>query len=409
MTAGASGSGNGTVTFSAAANPAAQTRQGTISIGGQTFTVNQAAAPCTYSVSPLSSSVGASGGGGIGKRHRADRLRVDGGHQYAGVVERQRGCERQRQRHGDVRGRRQWRRPDAPGHADDRRTDLHGESGGARLLVLAHAGQRLGRGDGRDGIHSRGRAGRLRLDRRQQRRVVADDHGRRRRQRQRHDRYSAAANSQTQTRQGTLTIGGQTFTVNQAAAACSFTISPATLSVAANGASSSTSITTTSSCPWSSQSNAGWITITTATGGTGNGSVGFTVSGNTTSSQRTGTLTVAGRTFTVTQAANTSCTYALGAASQTVLPGGGQASVTLTTGTSCFWTATTTDGWMTLSQAGSGSRTITFTVTPNSSGSSRTGTLTIGGQTHTVTQGSATAPVSPRNLRVVIAINSGGS
>src|SRR6516162_7551816 len=63
VTSGASGTGNGTVAFSAAANTATSTRAGTITIGGNTFTVNQAAG-CSYSIAPTSQSLGAAGGTG---------------------------------------------------------------------------------------------------------------------------------------------------------------------------------------------------------------------------------------------------------------------------------------------------------------------------------------------------------
>ena len=64
VTSGGSGTGNGTVGFSAAANPTAQTRSGTLTVAGQTFTVNQAAAPCSYTISPTSQSVARDGGTG---------------------------------------------------------------------------------------------------------------------------------------------------------------------------------------------------------------------------------------------------------------------------------------------------------------------------------------------------------
>ena len=48
VTAGATGSGNGTVTMSVAANTATTQRTGTVTIAGQTFTVTQNAAPCTF-------------------------------------------------------------------------------------------------------------------------------------------------------------------------------------------------------------------------------------------------------------------------------------------------------------------------------------------------------------------------
>ena len=64
VTSGASGAGNGTVAFSATANPNGTPRTGTLTIGGQTFSVNQAAVGCTYALSPASQSVVAGGGTG---------------------------------------------------------------------------------------------------------------------------------------------------------------------------------------------------------------------------------------------------------------------------------------------------------------------------------------------------------
>jgi hypothetical protein len=49
---GASGSGNGTVTYALAGNPNPGTRTGVIRIAGQDFTVTQTGVTCTYSISP---------------------------------------------------------------------------------------------------------------------------------------------------------------------------------------------------------------------------------------------------------------------------------------------------------------------------------------------------------------------
>ena len=57
-----------------------------------------------------------------------------------------------------------------------------------------------------------------------------------------------------------------------------------------------------SNCQWSTASNTEWIHVTSGGSGSGNGSVGYTVAANTSTRARTGTLTVAGWTFTVTQA-----------------------------------------------------------------------------------------------------------
>ena len=52
VTDGATGSGNGSVTFSVAANNSTAPRAGTLTVAGQTFNVAQAGVVCSYSVSP---------------------------------------------------------------------------------------------------------------------------------------------------------------------------------------------------------------------------------------------------------------------------------------------------------------------------------------------------------------------
>jgi hypothetical protein len=220
--------------------------------------------------------------------------------------------------------------------------------------------------------------------------------------------FEADPNPLSQTRQGIITLGGQTFAVNQAASTCSFSITPTSITAPYGGRTGWTTVTGSSSCGWTAQSHDSWITVTSGATGMGNGGVTFSVAASTSTSQRTGTLTIAGRTMSVTQAANSGCQYSLASPSQTVNPGGGSATIALTTTSQCWWTATSSASWITLSTIGSGSRTITFTVAPNTSGSTRTGQLTIAGQTHTVTQPSGTVPAAPRSLRVVIAINGGG-
>jgi YD repeat-containing protein len=116
--------------------------------------------------------------------------------------------------------------------------------------------------------------------------------------------YSAAANPGP-ARSGALTIAGQAFTLSQAGA-CSYTITPTSASVGSGAGTGSVSVTAGSGCAWSASSNASWLSI--ASGGSGSGSVGYSVAANT-GPARTGTLTVAGQTFTVNQAngCNTSC------------------------------------------------------------------------------------------------------
>jgi Zn-dependent metalloprotease len=79
-------------------------------------------------------------------------------------------------------------------------------------------------------------------------------------------------------------------------------ISPTSASHPASGGTGSVSVTAGTGCSWSAVSNAAFISITGGASGTGNGTVSYSVASNTSTTSRTGTLTIAGRTFSVTQA-----------------------------------------------------------------------------------------------------------
>jgi hypothetical protein len=89
---------------------------------------------------------------------------------------------------------------------------------------------------------------------------------------------------------------------------CSSGITPDAASYPYNGGSGSITVASVNAtCQWTAASNVNWITVHT-TNGTGNGSVAYTVSANPNLTPRTGTLTVAGQTFTVLQDARTTAT-----------------------------------------------------------------------------------------------------
>ena len=83
---------------------------------------------------------------------------------------------------------------------------------------------------------------------------------------------------------------------------CSYSISPSSASYAAAGGTGSVSVTAGAGCAWTAVSNATFITITSGSSGSGNGTVAYSVASNTGTTSRTGTMTIAGQTFTVTQA-----------------------------------------------------------------------------------------------------------
>ncbi|MCE5265311.1 MAG: fibronectin type III domain-containing protein [Deltaproteobacteria bacterium] len=63
ITSGASGTGNGTVRYTVAANTGAA-RSATMAVAGRSFTISQAAGACTYAISPASQTFAAAAGSG---------------------------------------------------------------------------------------------------------------------------------------------------------------------------------------------------------------------------------------------------------------------------------------------------------------------------------------------------------
>ena len=177
--------------------------------------------------------------------------------------------------------------------------------------------------------------------------------------------------------------------MTQAGVVCTFSVSPTTVALSPTATSLSIDVTTGGSCAWSASSAATWITFSGG-GGPGSGDATFNVSANTTGAERTGTLTVAGQTVTVTQAGT--CAFTVAPTTQSVLANGGSHSAAGTTTSGCGWTGVSNNtSWITVTggSSGTGNGTVAYTVAANAATSSRTGTLTIAGQTVTVTQAGA--------------------
>lgn len=85
---------------------------------------------------------------------------------------------------------------------------------------------------------------------------------------------------------------------------CSYSINPTNQSFTSSGGSNSVNVTAGNGCNWTAVSNDAWITVTSGSNGSGNGTVNYTVAANA-GSARTGTITIAGQTFTVNQSGTT--------------------------------------------------------------------------------------------------------
>ncbi|MBL8217574.1 MAG: BACON domain-containing protein, partial [Bryobacterales bacterium] len=216
--------------------------------------------------------------------------------------------------------------------------------------------------------------------------------------------FANAYTGATQARSGIISVNGVPFTLTQNPpnATCTYNLSTATINIPAAGGTGSTFVQTSSACGWSAASNAAFVTITAGANGSVSGLVTFNVAPNS-GAARTGTLAIAGQTFTVNQAAGTSCPITFTPGSATFLSSGGVGATTQVN-TPCDWTATSSVPWIriTAGAAGIGPGTITYTVDPNTAPGAtvRAGSITARGVTFAVTQGipACTYSLSSSNL-----------
>jgi hypothetical protein len=166
---------------------------------------------------------------------------------------------------------------------------------------------------------------------------------------------------------------------------CTYSISPTSGSFTAGGGTETVSVTaSTESCTWTTSESLSWVSLSPASG-TGSGSVTVSVTSNT-GAARSGSVTIAGRTYTISQA-GVSCTYSISPTSGSFTAGGGTETVSVTTSSSsCSWATIESLSWVSLSPtSGTGNGTVTISVAENT-GTARSGSITIAGRTYTISQ-----------------------
>src|SRR5581483_6017589 len=188
-----------------------------------------------------------------------------------------------------------------------------------------------------------------------------------------------------------------------AAPTCSFSLGSASQSFTADAGTGMVTVNTTGGCIWTAVSNANYVTITSGASGTGAGTVGYSLTANTGAS-RTATLSIAGQTFTINQAAASSVPAGLAITSNS-MPGAivGDAYTSLlsasggtppyswhlTAGTPPQGLALSSTGTLSGTPAEAGAATFTATVTDNAGATQS--------QTYTVTVAAAGSGISISN------------
>jgi hypothetical protein len=210
--------------------------------------------------------------------------------------------------------------------------------------------------------------------------------------------FSVQENTDSEMRTGSMTIANQKFTVVQKGKAqCVYQLSENTKEIDESGGEFSVSVLATDECNWDATSNANWIHIKSGSSGKGDGTITYSVDKNQTTTQRTGSITVADQTLTINQS-YLDCHYTLGEKTNQVDSAQGQYSVEVFSQNSCNWNVDTSAGWINIlsGHSGIGNGVVTYNVSENTSSSSRTGIINIEQMQHTVIQ------ASPYSASVVI-------
>jgi hypothetical protein len=185
------------------------------------------------------------------------------------------------------------------------------------------------------------------------------------------------------TRTGHITVTGNggsvQFTVSQGA--CTYSFTPPTASFSSSGGSGLT-VALAAGCAWAASSDQPWLTITSATSGTGNVTMTYSVAANATATIRTGHITATGNggsaQFTVTQDPPPCNPYVVTPQVDFLPTAGGSRNATLTAG--CAWTASSDQPWLTISPtSGSSNATIVYTWQTLAGTTNRIATVTITG------------------------------
>ena len=234
--------------------------------------------------------------------------------------------------------------------------------------------------------------------------------------------WSASANVTPYSRQANIKVTGAgaagnalTLTINQTGAVCAITLpQPPSASIGVSGGSGTFQVH--ANCNWSAASSSGWITVPPNTGGTGNGTVNYTVAASGCATARSGAIPVtsytASQQFQINQDGSPG-NFAVSPASVTIPPAGVAGGIlNVATGDGCPWSATVDVSWITLlsGRSGAGPGGFGYSV-PANTGPQRAGHITglPGPWVVTVTQQALPPPVMQLNAVVNAASNVGSA
>ena len=170
---------------------------------------------------------------------------------------------------------------------------------------------------------------------------------------------------------------------------CAYSVSGASFGFTAAGGTATVTVSTGATCAWTARADAGWITISSGASGTGPGTVAFSVATHSGGSPRSGGLTIADHAISVNQDAPVACTLDITPSTAVHTKDAGTGSFSVIAPAGCPWRAASAVAWIapvSASGEGSGSATVTYSVSRNTETAARSGGITVVDRVFLVTQ-----------------------
>lgn len=380
---GSSGTGNGSLSWSASANPGATPRTGRITVGDAVFTVQQEGGNCAYSVSPASATVPVTGGGGNftltsncswQARSSAAWLSIVGPDTGTGTAT-----------IGYSAAGNPTPLPRSASITVGDTAFIVSQPASTCNLTLNPASTTIGPDGGAGAFDvdvltgcnwtATSNASWLTITSAASGGTDATI------------TFNVAPNTTPGSRTGVIAVSDKTFTVTQQGANCTLSIEPASnLTVPSNAFQGTIAVTST--CQWTAQPTAGFISVTAGGSGSGNGQIAYSVGANPSAQSRSGAIRIGNLTFNITQLGG-GCSITLNPPRASISGAifAGRFNVNGSVG--CQWTPSTPDSWISIASFSSvnGSGSVDYTLTPNFTGVDRVGSVVVNNETFTLTQG----------------------
>ncbi len=149
-------------------------------------------------------------------------------------------------------------------------------------------------------------------------------------------------------------------------------------------------MTTAAGCAWAVTGGGAWLTVTSASSGTGPATITYTAVANPDRDARSAALVISGQTHTVNQPGRPApaCTYQLSTERADAGRDAGTGTLAVTAPDGCGWTASSTGAWLLITggATGSGNGAVTYAFTRNTDIGERLATIRVADRTFTLRQ-----------------------